>query len=198
MGVAALDRNALGNTRTFSLLCIQLRCSKGDIKIKIAYTFYWKEQTQRLLSVVIRPEMKIWDQCLRYKGSILPKHDNPNKKPFFHFAGWFKFSLRHTITTCYQISGLRVLIPYGRFKTLVSVHRKAKTSARLPCEGEHGGPHTWDASVLFVRATARRCGFSNSCPLENKMVDPIEDYLNRLDFNQLYPIYIETHRSECL
>lgn len=164
-------------------------------KIKIAYTFYWKEQTQRLLSVVIRPEMKIWDQCLRYKGSILPKHDNPNKNLFFTLQA--DSNLAQGTKSPPLVRQALGPDSYCRFKTLVSAHRKAKTSARLPCEGEHGDP-TREMLQSFLLELAARRWFQQFRPLENKMLDPIEDYLNRLDFNQLYPIYIETHRSECL
>lgn len=65
---------------------VQLRSFKGDIKIKIAHKLYGKEQTERLFSAVIRPEMKTHDQWLRYKGITLPR-GAATKIESFYFAG---------------------------------------------------------------------------------------------------------------
>ena len=107
---------------------LQPRRPEGGKKIKTAYTFSRKEQTQRLLSVAIQPEIN---------GSILPKTWQPNRK-----LRTLQASM-NLVPICCQILGLWVLALQYKFKTLMSIDlRKQSQCEATPQVGTRWAPHT--------------------------------------------------------
>lgn len=157
--------------------------------MKMAHTFYWKEQTAFWGG-------QAWNKNMMngwaIKASSCPRHSNSNRQLFT----WQAAVNLAKATKHHWPLGPDFLL---QVQNPVSVYRKARPVQSRPMDGS---PLGWEEGAPHIRFSVLLCcscspGVSNPCLYENRMVNTVRDCLNRSDVSQLYSVSFVTHRDAC-